>query len=109
MLFAINFVIKVLLQIFRTPSELTAVLDKIKVSKQQDKISENFYLYYSKPMLFSVVQTPPREGLIAWGDYKLRTEVEQDGALWDDTSKSKSARAMFFDLIVEMVDKKLYE
>lgn len=109
MLFAINFVIKVLLQIFRTSAELNSVLDKIKVSKQQDKISENFYLYYSKPMLFSVLDTPPREGYVAWSDYQVRTVVDQDGASWEDSSASKNARAMFFDLIVEMVDKKLYE
>lgn len=109
MMFAVNFVIKVLLQVFRTPTELNVVLNKIKLSKQQDKISENFYLYYSKPMLFTVVQTPPREGHIAWSDYQLRTEVDQDGALWDGSSTSKNARAMFFDLIVEIVDKKLYE
>jgi hypothetical protein len=109
MLNSISFVIKVLLQIFRTPQELIGVLKAIKISKQKDSVLDGFYLYCSKPMMLKVTGSEQRTGLVSWREYSLNTEIDTDGAHWDAATESKDARALFFDLLVSILERESYE
>jgi len=106
---AMFFVLKVMKQILQTDKALVRLLQSIKNVDQKDKVGEGFYISYSLPLLFKVTKIEPRKGPLQWNEYYINVNEDRSGFDWDTSSQKKDFRALFFDLLAEVVDKKLYE
>jgi len=106
---AMFFVLKVMKQILQTDKALVRLLQSIKNVDQKDKVDEGFYISYSLPLLFKVTKIEPRKGPLHWNEYYIKVNEDRSGFDWDASSQNKDFRALFFDLLAEVVDKKLYE
>lgn len=106
---AIFFVLRVLKQIAQTDEALEKLLKSIKEGVQRDRAGEGFYRTYSKPLLFTVLKAEAKSGPISWGKYQVTVDEENSGFQWGPMSENEDVRSLFFDLLTEVVSKKLYE
>ncbi len=106
------FSIRLLMYIFKTEEQFMNVLSELKSKKPRRKVESNFYLLFCKVLIQKIVKvedTTPESNISNFGDFEFDFILGDDLIKFTPNSLKKDPREFFYSVLIEIIDKKLYE